>query len=47
MPARDDDLLTRVMAFFRCVREGHDWRTSRSRAGYKTCMRCGIRQRIR
>jgi hypothetical protein len=47
MPARNQTPLANFLAFFRCLREGHIWKTSRSRAGYKTCMRCNLRQRIR
>lgn len=37
----------RIIQYIRCaMTNGHTYTNSRSRPGYKTCMRCRVRKRI-
>lgn len=31
------------LRFLRCLLDGHRWRNSKTRPGYQTCERCGLR----
>ncbi len=44
MTNRDAGGSFRVLQFFKCLVEGHDFRTSRTFNGMKTCIRCKLRK---